>query len=74
MKLAAGVLLLFAHAHAAHAQCSQTSSLSATVIAADAARPAQGIYSGSVQVDNAAGNYFEPADPRSFYAGLRWQR
>jgi iron complex outermembrane receptor protein len=31
-------------------------------------------YSGSVQVDNAAGNYFEPADARSFYAGLRWQR
>jgi iron complex outermembrane receptor protein len=31
-------------------------------------------YSGSVQVDNAAGNYYEPADARSFYAGLRWQR
>jgi hypothetical protein len=25
-----------------------------------------------VQVDNAAGKYFEPADGRSFYAGLRW--
>jgi iron complex outermembrane recepter protein len=30
-------------------------------------------YSGSVQVDNAAGRYFEPADGRAFYAGLRWQ-
>ena len=30
-------------------------------------------YSASVQVDNAAGNYYEPADARSFYAGLRWQ-
>jgi iron complex outermembrane receptor protein len=31
-------------------------------------------YSGSVQVDNAAGKYFEPADPRSFYGGFRWAR
>jgi iron complex outermembrane receptor protein len=31
-------------------------------------------YSASVQVDNAAGNYYEPADARSFYLGLRWQR
>jgi iron complex outermembrane receptor protein len=31
-------------------------------------------YSASVQVDNAAGNYFEPSDTRSFYAGLRWSR
>lgn len=31
-------------------------------------------YSASVQVDNAAGRFFEPADPRSFYAGLRWER
>ena len=31
-------------------------------------------YSASVQVDNAAGNYYEPADARSFYAGFRWQR
>ncbi|HEX6575898.1 MAG TPA: TonB-dependent receptor [Gemmatimonadaceae bacterium] len=30
-------------------------------------------YSASVQVDNATGNSFEPADARSFYAGLRWQ-
>lgn len=29
-------------------------------------------YSGSVQVDNAAGRYYEPSDPRSLYAGLRW--
>ena len=42
MKLAAGLLLLFAHEQAAHAQCSRTGSLSGTVIAADAARPAQG--------------------------------
>jgi iron complex outermembrane receptor protein len=31
-------------------------------------------FSPSVQVDNAAGNYFEPSDARSFYAGLRWSR
>jgi len=31
-------------------------------------------YSASVQVDNAAGNYYEPSDARSFYAGLRWSR
>jgi iron complex outermembrane receptor protein len=31
-------------------------------------------YSASVQVDNAAGNHYEPADARSFYAGFRWQR
>jgi len=29
-------------------------------------------FSQSVQVDNAAGHWFEPADGRSFYAGLRW--
>ncbi|HJP85361.1 MAG TPA: TonB-dependent receptor [Gemmatimonadaceae bacterium] len=29
-------------------------------------------FSQSVQVDNAAGRYYEPADGRSFYAGLRW--
>jgi hypothetical protein len=29
-------------------------------------------YSGSVQVDNAAGRYYEPSDARSFYGGLRW--
>jgi iron complex outermembrane recepter protein len=28
--------------------------------------------SPSVQVDNAAGRYFEPMDGRSFYAGIRW--
>lgn len=31
-------------------------------------------YSASVQVDNARRNYYEPADGRSVYAGLRWQR
>nr|MBA3554383.1 TonB-dependent receptor [Gemmatimonadales bacterium] len=31
-------------------------------------------YSASVQVDNAAGRSFEPADGRSFYLGLRWSR
>ena len=31
-------------------------------------------FSSSVQVDNAAGKWFEPADGRSFYAGLRWTR
>ncbi len=29
-------------------------------------------FSQSVQVDNAAGKWYEPADGRSFYAGLRW--
>jgi iron complex outermembrane receptor protein len=29
-------------------------------------------FSQSVQVDNAAGKYYEPADGRSVYAGLRW--
>ena len=29
-------------------------------------------FSQSVQVDNAAGQYYEPADRRSFYGGLRW--
>jgi iron complex outermembrane receptor protein len=31
-------------------------------------------YSASVQVDNAAGRSFEPADGRAFYLGLRWSR
>ena len=31
-------------------------------------------YSASVQVDNAAGRAFEPADGRAFYAGFRWSR
>ena len=31
-------------------------------------------YSASVQVDNAAGQSFEPADGRAFYAGFRWSR
>lgn len=30
------------------------------------------LFSQSVQVDNAAGKWFEPADGRAFYAGLRW--
>jgi iron complex outermembrane recepter protein len=29
-------------------------------------------YSASVQVDNAAGRSFEPADGRSLYAGFQW--
>lgn len=33
-----------------------------------------GKFSQSVQVDNAAEKYFEPADRRAFYAGLRWTR
>ena len=32
-----------------------------------------GRYSASVQVDNATGNYYEPADARSYYGGIRWQ-
>jgi iron complex outermembrane receptor protein len=31
-------------------------------------------YSASVQVDNAAGRSFEPADKRAFYIGMRWNR
>jgi iron complex outermembrane receptor protein len=31
-------------------------------------------YSGSVQVDNAAGRSFEPSDGRAFYLGFRWSR
>jgi iron complex outermembrane receptor protein len=30
--------------------------------------------SPSVQVDNAAGRFFEPMDGRSFYFGVRWGR
>ena len=29
-------------------------------------------FSQSVQVDNAAGKFYEPADRRSFYGGIRW--
>jgi iron complex outermembrane receptor protein len=31
-------------------------------------------YAASVQVDNAAGRFYEPAEGRSVYAGLRWAR
>jgi iron complex outermembrane receptor protein len=31
------------------------------------------LYSGSVQVDNATGKYYEPADRRSVYAGFRYE-
>ena len=31
-------------------------------------------YSGSVQVDNATGAYYEPSDTRSLFAGLRLSR
>ena len=31
-------------------------------------------FSQSVQVDNAAGRFYEPADRRAVYAGLRWAR
>jgi iron complex outermembrane recepter protein len=31
-------------------------------------------YAGSVQVDNAVGRYYEPADGRTVYGGLRWSR
>ncbi|HET7584340.1 MAG TPA: TonB-dependent receptor [Gemmatimonadaceae bacterium] len=31
-------------------------------------------YAGSVQVDNADGRFFEPADGRSLYAGFRWSQ
>jgi iron complex outermembrane receptor protein len=31
-------------------------------------------YSASVQVDNAAARFFEPADRRAIYAGVRWSR
>lgn len=32
------------------------------------------VQSQSVQVDNAAGKFFEPSDGRSYYAGVRWGR
>lgn len=31
-------------------------------------------YSASVQIDNAVGQFYEPSDGRSFYAGFRWSR
>ena len=31
------------------------------------------VYSPAVQVDDAAGRYFNPADGRSLYVGVRWQ-
>ena len=31
-------------------------------------------FSQSAQVDNAAGKFYEPADSRAFYGGLRWTR
>jgi iron complex outermembrane receptor protein len=31
------------------------------------------VYSPTVNVDDAAGRYFQPADGRSLYAGIRWQ-
>jgi len=31
-------------------------------------------FAQSAQVDNAAGKYYEPADRRAFYGGLRWTR
>ena len=31
------------------------------------------IYSAAVQVDNALGRYFEPADGRSVAGGIRWR-
>lgn len=30
-------------------------------------------YAGTVQVDNDAGRYYEPADGRAVYGGIRWQ-
>jgi iron complex outermembrane receptor protein len=44
------------------------------VLFASAQNLANRTYSASVQVDNAAGRFFEPADPRSFYLGMRWAR
>lgn len=31
-------------------------------------------YSPAINVDDASGRYFQPADGRSLYAGLRWER
>lgn len=39
----------------------------------EAANLADRNYSGSVQVDNALGRFFEPANGRSLYAGLNWR-
>ena len=31
------------------------------------------VYSGAVNVDDAAGRYYQPADRRGIYAGVQWQ-
>jgi iron complex outermembrane receptor protein len=39
----------------------------------EAANLANRLYSGSVQVDNDLGRYFEPSPGRAVYAGIRWR-
>jgi iron complex outermembrane recepter protein len=44
------------------------------VVFAEARNLTDEVYSPAMTVDDAAGRYFQPADGRSLYAGLRWER
>jgi iron complex outermembrane receptor protein len=44
------------------------------VVFAEARNLTDEVYSPAVTVDDAAGRYFQPADGRSLYAGVRWER
>ena len=44
------------------------------VVFAEARNLTDEVYSPAVSVDDAAGRYFQPADGRSLYAGVRWER
>ena len=44
------------------------------VVFAEARNLTDEVYSPAVTVDDAADRYFQPADGRSLYAGVRWQR
>jgi iron complex outermembrane receptor protein len=44
------------------------------VVFAEARNLTDEMYSPAMTVDDAAGRYFQPADGRSLYAGIRWER
>jgi iron complex outermembrane receptor protein len=44
------------------------------VVFAEARNLTDEVYSPAMTVDDAAGRYFQPADGRSLYAGVRWER
>ena len=44
------------------------------VVFAEARNLTDEVYSPAMTVDDAAGRYFQPADGRSLYAGIRWER